>query len=223
MEVVDVDAVDAEVFEAAAELIFEEARRHAVAAADDVVRSENARLDVLAIKIIVGVGGHGAVGRKVAALGADHEFFASVALLQQILDGGADAAFAALKAIVDGGVDDVDASFDGGGDAGGVGLIGFIAGRAEVGADADRREYEAMRFAEVAVGGAAGKTLGVSGGACGGGGCGHCGLFPWFSGFARSEVLALGCWFVAASALFVAAASLSFGNSRREQARRILR
>jgi hypothetical protein len=54
-----------------------------------------------------------------------------------MFDGGADATLAALEAVVDGAVDDVDAAFDGAGDAGGVGLIGFVAGRAEIGADAD--------------------------------------------------------------------------------------
>ena len=68
--------VDAEIFEAAAELIFEKARRHAMAAADDVVGREDAGLDVFAIEVIVGIGGHGAVGSEVAALGAENEFFA---------------------------------------------------------------------------------------------------------------------------------------------------
>ena len=161
VEVVDVDAIDAEIVEAAADLIFEEARRYAVAAADDVVGSEDAGLDVFAIEVVVGIGRHCAVGREVAAFGAEDEFFAGESLLEQVFDGGADAALAALEAIVDGAVDDVDAAFDGAGDAGGVGLIGFVGGRAEIGADADGREDEALGFAEVAVGGAAGETLGV--------------------------------------------------------------
>ena len=169
VEVVDVDAIDAEIVEAATDLIFEKARRYAVAAADDVVGIENAGLDVFAIEVVVGIGRHRAVGREVAALGAEDEFFAGVALFGEVFDGGADAAFAALEAIVDGAVDDVDAAFDGAGDAGGVGLIGFVAGRAEVGADADGGEDEALGFAEVAVGGAAGETLSVFCGTGGGG------------------------------------------------------
>src|SRR5580698_4586829 len=58
VEVVDVDAIDAEILEAAVELIFEEARRHAVASADDVVGRQDARLNVLAIKVVVGIGRH---------------------------------------------------------------------------------------------------------------------------------------------------------------------
>jgi hypothetical protein len=81
VEVVDVDAINAEIVEAAADLVFEEARRHAVAAADDIVGREDSGLDVFAIEVVVGIGGHGTVGREVAALGAEDEFFSGVALL----------------------------------------------------------------------------------------------------------------------------------------------
>ena len=61
VEVVDVDAIELEIAEAAGELIFEKARRHAVAASDDVFRGEDAGLNILAEKIFVWIFGHGAV------------------------------------------------------------------------------------------------------------------------------------------------------------------
>ena len=108
-------------------------------------------------------------------------------MLEEIFDGGADAALAALETIVDGAVDDVDASFDGGGDTGGVGLIGFVTRGAEISADADGGEYEALGFAEVAVGGATWETLSVFLCAGGCGGCGHCEFFPWSRLFVASD------------------------------------
>ena len=105
VQVVDVDAIDAEIAEAAGELIFEKARSHAVAAGDDVVGTEDARLDVFAVEIIVGIAGHFAVGRQVAALGAEDEFVAGEAALGEFFQRGADVALAALEAVVDRGVD----------------------------------------------------------------------------------------------------------------------
>src|SRR3984957_10590936 len=187
VEIVDVDAIDPKIFEAAAELIFEEARRHAVASADDVVGRQDARLNVFAIEVVVRIGRHRAVGREVTALRANDEFFAGVALLEEVFDGGADAAFAALKSIVDSAVDDVDPSFDGGCDTGGGGLIGFVTRSAEISADTDGGEDEALGFAEVAVGGATWETLSVFLLAGGCGGCGHCEFFPWSRLFVASD------------------------------------
>ena len=135
MQVVDVDAVELKIAQAAGELIFQKARRHAVAAGDEVFRRKDARLDVFAKKIFCRFGGHRAVGSEIAAFGADDEFFAGETLCGELLDGCADAAFAALEAVVDGGVDEVDAVFGGGDDCGGVARVDFWIGLAEVGAD----------------------------------------------------------------------------------------
>ena len=120
VEIVDVDAFELEIAEAARKLIFEEARSHAMAAGDEVFRRENAGLDVFVQKIFGGLGGHGAIGSEVAALGANHDFVAGKPFGGELFDGGGDAALAALEAVINGGVDEVDAGFDGGDDGGGV-------------------------------------------------------------------------------------------------------
>ena len=76
MQVIDVHAFDAQIFQAAAQLILQEFRRHAMTAGGKVLGGENSVLDVFAKEIFVGVGRHRAVGREVAAFGAQHDFFA---------------------------------------------------------------------------------------------------------------------------------------------------
>ena len=70
MQVIDIDALDAKILKAAPELVFQELRGHAVAARGDVFGAKDPPLNVLVEKILVGVSGHGAIGSKVAALGA---------------------------------------------------------------------------------------------------------------------------------------------------------
>ena len=109
VQVVDVDAFELEIAEAAGDLILEKSRRHAMAAGDDVFRGEDSGLKIFVEKIFVGILGHGTVGREVAAFGADDEFFSGKSFCGELLDGGADVALAALEAVVDGRVDKVDA------------------------------------------------------------------------------------------------------------------
>src|SRR5208282_6892697 len=132
VQVVDVDALELEIAQAARHLIFEEARSHTVAAGDEVLWSEDAGLDVFVKKIFGGFLGHRAVGSQVAPFGADDEFFAGKTFCGELLDGCADAAFAALEAVIDGGVDEVNAGFSGGGDSGGVACIDLRIGLAEI-------------------------------------------------------------------------------------------
>src|SRR2546429_6004641 len=91
-----------------------------MAARGKIFRGEDPWLDVLAEEIFVGVGGHGAVGRQIAALGREHEFFPGKPFCRKLLERRADAAFAALKAIIDGAVEEVDSAFCGGDDRSGV-------------------------------------------------------------------------------------------------------
>ncbi len=82
-----------------------------MAAASDIFSRENSRLDVLVEEIFVRVGWHGAVGRQVTALGAQHDFLAFESFRGKLLDSSADTSLAALKPVVDGGVHHVDAAF----------------------------------------------------------------------------------------------------------------
>ncbi len=155
-------------------LFFEKTRRHAVAAGDEIFRREDAGLNVFAQKIFGCIFGHGAIGSEIAAFGANHDLFAGEFFCGEVLDGCADAAFAALEAIVDGRVDDVDAGFHGGDDSRGVTGVHFRIELPEIRADTERGQDEALGFAEVAVSGAAGEAVGVffCGFECGG--FGHC-------------------------------------------------
>src|SRR6266576_7175110 len=67
----------------------------------------------------------------------------------------------ALKTIVNGGVDHVHAGFNGGNDCIRVSLIGARVRLAQIGADADRGEPQAVLLAEVPRSGTAGKSRGV--------------------------------------------------------------
>ena len=116
-------------------------------------------------------------GREIAALGANHDFVAGKAFCRELLDGGGDAAFASLEAVVDGCVDEIDAAFGGGDDRGGIACVYLRIGLTEISTDSERRHHEAMRFAEVAVGSAAGKSIGVALCALECGGFGH--RFPY--------------------------------------------
>src|SRR5277367_3882871 len=151
VQVVDVDALDAEIAQATLQLIFQESRRHAVAAAYKVVRAEYSGLDVFAIEIFRRIGRHCAIGSQIPALGAENKFFARDSLFGQILDGGADAALASLKAVVDGRIDNVDAALDRRRNRRGVALISLVVGLAEIGADSQRGKHQAVRFAKMAV------------------------------------------------------------------------
>src|SRR6266446_8849028 len=166
---VDVNGVHAEIAQAPVELVFEEARAHAMATLHDFIGLENSRLNVLAIEIFVGVRGHGTIGGEIAAFGAQDEFVAREAFLRKLLEGGADAALAALETIVDGRVDNVEAILDGGDYGGGVGAVGFVVGLAEVGADAQGRKRQPVGFTKVSGGCEAPESIGVPFGAFSGG------------------------------------------------------
>src|SRR6266404_9285801 len=104
MQVVDVDALDAEIPQATSQLIFKKFRRHAMTSCRNVIRGENSGLNVFAEKIFVRVGRHGSIWSQVAAFGAHHDFFAFESAPRELLDGCAKAALAALKPVIDGGV-----------------------------------------------------------------------------------------------------------------------
>src|SRR6185437_14072107 len=81
---------------------------------------------------------------------------------RELLDGRPDVALAALETVIDGRVDEVDAVFGGGYDGRRVIRIGLCIWLAEVCADAERRHYQAVRFAKMAFGGASSEAIGVA-------------------------------------------------------------
>src|SRR6202022_2546667 len=74
VQIVDVNGVDSEILETAAELIFQEARCHTMAARSDFFGGENATLNVLFKKITVGIFGHCSIRSQITTLGAKHNF-----------------------------------------------------------------------------------------------------------------------------------------------------
>ncbi len=94
-------------------------------------------MNIFLEKILIGIGGHFAVGCEVAGFCAKNELIARVAFGFQLHQGSANAAFAALKAIIDRSVGDIDPGFDGAHDGCGVGGVGALVGLAEIGADTD--------------------------------------------------------------------------------------
>src|SRR5205814_10018322 len=115
--------------------------------------------------------------------------------------------FAALKPVVNGGVDHIDAALDRRDGRCGIALIGFCVRLSEVGADSDGREDQPVSLSKMALGGAARKLLRVTCGSFFGGGFAH--------DAPSGDGAGPGAGFVSAS--------LAFGASRREHARRILR
>jgi len=57
VQVIDINALDAEIFQAAPKLVFQKFWRHAMTAGGDILRAEDSGLDVFAEKIFIGVGG----------------------------------------------------------------------------------------------------------------------------------------------------------------------
>src|ERR1700676_2741723 len=110
-----------------------------MAALHDIVGLEDARLDVLSIKVFVGLGGHETVRRQISTFRTKNGFFARETFLHELLQCRPDAAFAALKTIIDRGIDDVDSAFDGRYDRGGIAAVGFVIRLAQISADAYRR------------------------------------------------------------------------------------
>src|SRR5262249_10184611 len=134
------------------------------------------------------------------------DFFARDTVGAELSERGADATFAALEAIVDSGVQNVDPGLDSGDRRRRVAGVGGRIGLAEIGAHADGGEHQALRFAEMGLGGALGKSQGVAlGGLLGGRLCHEA---PWLD-CGGSRLLS---WPAPGCAV-----------SRREQARRMRR
>src|SRR5260370_29533961 len=77
----------------------------------DVLRAEDAGLNVFAEKIFVGARGHVSVGSQIPSLGTEHDFFATDAFSCELLKRLADPALAALKSVVHRCVDPICAVF----------------------------------------------------------------------------------------------------------------
>src|SRR5258708_26206008 len=112
--------------------------------------------------MLVPVGRHGPVGRKVTALRAYHDLLAFEAFRGKLPDGSAEASLAALKSVVDGSVENVHAVFHRRDRRGCISLVSLCVGLPEVCANPYGREHEAMRFSKMACGGAACELLRVS-------------------------------------------------------------
>ena len=168
VDVVDVDAVEVEIFAARLELVREIGRRHAVAAGRQVRRRGDAGLHERIDEIALDVGRRRAVEREVAALGRDDDAAPVEALLGEVAERRADGALAPLEAVVDRAVDHVAAELDAARDRAAVELVRRRVVVAEVGADADRGKPQAVRQPVVIARDAALKPLAVGGGALGG-------------------------------------------------------
>ena len=106
VQIVDVDAGDAEIAAAAVDLVREEPRRQRVAAGDDVLGIEEPGPHEGLEQVAPHVVGSRAVEGQISALAAEDDLVAADAALAE---SDADGALAALIAVVDRGVDDVDA------------------------------------------------------------------------------------------------------------------
>ena len=150
VDVVDVDRLEPEVREAPPELVLQVARRHGVSA-DHVLGAEDPGADVGVAHVGRGVGRDAAVERDVPALRAHHDLLAWEAALPG--EGGerlAEHPLAALRAVVDRGVEEVAAEVGRVDDRRAGPPVGLVVLLAEVGAEADRGDEEAVERAEVA-------------------------------------------------------------------------
>ncbi len=207
MQVIDVHALDAEIFQTTSELILQEFRRHAVAAGGDIFRGEDSGLNVLAEKILVRVGRHGTVGRQVTALRAHHDFLAFEAFRGKLPDGSAEASLAALKSVIDCSVHHIEAALHRRNSRRRIALIRLCVRLPEVCANPHGREHQAVRISKMACGGTARELLRVA----------RCSFFG--CGFGH-DAPSGGCAVPAAGS---ESAPLVFGARSREHARRILR
>ena len=76
MKVENVDGFEIEIAAGALDLILEIRRGHTMHATSELSRVDNARLNVFAAEVGARIGGQVAIKRKVASLGADHNFVA---------------------------------------------------------------------------------------------------------------------------------------------------
>ncbi len=74
-----------------------------------------------------------------------------IPLADELFQRGADGTFAALETVIDCGVDEVDAAFDCSDDRFGVSIVRALVRLTKIGSDAQRRDDEAVRFAEMFV------------------------------------------------------------------------
>src|SRR5208282_769370 len=90
VQVKDVHAFDAEIRQAAVELVGQVARRHAMAAGCDLLRLENSGLDEFARKIFACVVRHYAVGSQETGLRAENDLLARKSVGRKLLERGSD-------------------------------------------------------------------------------------------------------------------------------------
>jgi hypothetical protein len=150
VQVVDVDLGDAEIAQAPPELILEIARRDGMPAGDEVFGFEDARLHVHVAHVLGGIDRNRPVEREVAALRAEDELIAARHVLalerhQHLTD----QPLAALGAVVDRGVEQVAAEMEGVDDRLAIACVGGVVLVAQVGAEADRRDRQAVERPEV--------------------------------------------------------------------------
>ena len=144
-----------------------------MATGDDIFCGENSQLNVLAEEIFVGVSRHRPVRRQISTFGADHNLLALEIFCCKLLDGRADASFAALQSVIDGSVENVDAVFHRGDGRRCISLVSLCVRLPEVSAEPQGGEHQTVRFSEMTYRGASCELLRVARCSFFGGGLGH--------------------------------------------------
>src|ERR1700690_4130717 len=133
MDIKQVDGFETEVPARALNLIFQIRRRHAMHPAGQLLGIEYTGLDVLAVEVGARVWRWITVEREVAGLGADQNFIAmQLRGFNQSPERDPDISFRALMPVVDGTIQNIDAGVKTGLNRRGVGLIGGVAGVAQI-------------------------------------------------------------------------------------------
>src|SRR4029453_15159257 len=149
VQVINIDAFDVEVAQAAVKLIQKILRCHAVTSADDIRGGREARLEEGLFDIASCILRRRAVIGYKTALGGDHDFIPAVTFGGNFLERGANGPLPSLQAIVDGAVDDVAAGFDSADNRLVIRLVRRIVIISQVSPDADGRHPQALSVTKV--------------------------------------------------------------------------
>src|SRR5687768_9447094 len=162
MDVIDIEALERQIFQTAVELIQEISRAHAMRVADDIGRAGDAGLKEGFFEIAPHIDWRRAVIRDEPSLGSDNNFIPLKSLGRKILQGCADCALASLQAIIYRAVDHVTAALNRAADSLAVLTVGLRVVISEISADTNGRHPQALRLPVVIAVNSVGKTLAVT-------------------------------------------------------------